>query len=81
MADVRVTLNEAGEAYVSLAGDHAPEVRTSVALDRLEETDAIPALEGIELDFDHYRRLVGLRVIRSAESVLPPALLDAAERV
>ena len=81
MAEIRVTLNDAGEAYVSLAGTVTPEVRTSVALDTLEEADTVPALDGLLLDFDHYGRLVGIRVNGSADSALAPALLDAAERV
>src|SRR3712207_7941417 len=42
----------------------------SVALDTLEAADAIPALDGIVLEFDHYGRLVGLRVTGAVESVL-----------
>jgi len=32
------------------------------------------------LDFDHYGRLVGLRVTGSADSVLAPSLLESATR-
>lgn len=39
-----------------------------MALDALEAADAIPALDGIVLDFDHYGRLVGLRVTGAADS-------------
>ena len=81
MAEIRVTLTDAGAAYVSLAGPTTPEVRTSVALDALDEAEAIPALDGLLLDFDHYGRLVGIQVTGSADSALAPALLDAAERV
>jgi hypothetical protein len=81
MAEIVVTLTDSGQAYLGLAGPTAPEVRASVALDALEEADAIPALEGLLLEFDHYGRLVGIRVTGAADSVLPPALLDAAERV
>jgi hypothetical protein len=81
MAEIVVTLNDAGEAYVGLSGERSPEVRTSVALDTLDEADGLPALESLELDFDHYGRLVGLRVTGAADSTLPPALLDAAQRV
>jgi hypothetical protein len=80
MAEMRVTLTGDGGAYVGLAGDVPPEVRDSVALDALEEADAIPALDSLVLDFDHYGRLVGIRVLRAADSTLAPALVDAAVR-
>jgi len=51
-----------------------------VALDGLEQADGIPALDAIVLDFDHYGRLAGIAVTSGAESALPPALLDDAER-
>jgi hypothetical protein len=78
MAEISVTVNASGEAYLGLVVGAAPEVRTSVALSALEEADAIPALDALVLDFDHYRRLVGVRVTGSAESVLAPSLLEAA---
>jgi hypothetical protein len=80
MAEVRVILGDDGGAYVGLAGDAPPEVRDSVALDALEEAHAIPALDSLVLDFDFYGRLVGIRVLGSADSALSPALIDAAER-
>jgi uncharacterized protein YuzE len=80
MAEIPVTLGASGEAYAALAGDRRPEVRDSVALDALAEAEAIPALDSLVLDFDHYGRLVGIEVVRSAESVLAPALIAAAER-
>jgi uncharacterized protein YuzE len=79
MADVRVTLGADGEAYVDLSGGARPEVRHSVALDGLEDSEAVPALGSIVLDFDHYGRLVGIEVWRAAESVLAPGLIDGAE--
>ena len=79
MPDIAVTVNEAGEAYVALVICRPPEVRDSVALDALEEADTIPALEGLVLDFDHYGRVVGLRVTSAADSILAPSLLEAAE--
>ena len=79
MAEIQVTLSDAGEAYVGLAGTAPPEVRESVALDALEEAEGLPALDSLVLDFDHYGRLVGIEVWRAAESVLAPALIDAAE--
>ncbi len=53
MAEIAVTVNDAGEAYVALVVGEPPAVRDSVALDELEAADAIPALIGIVLDFDH----------------------------
>ena len=78
MADVEVTVHASGEAYVSLVVGSPPEVRDSVALDELDAADRIPALDGLVLDFDHYGRLVGLRVTGSADSTLSPSLIDAA---
>jgi hypothetical protein len=65
---------------VSLVVGTPPEVRDSVALDALEEANAIPALEELVLDFDHYGRLVGIRVTGAAHSALAPSLLEAASR-
>jgi succinate-acetate transporter protein len=45
-----------------------------------EEANAIPALESLVLDFDHYGRLAGIRVTGAAHSVLAPSLLEAAQR-
>ena len=78
MAEIAVTVTDAGEAYVALVVGAPPEVRDSVALDELEAADTIPALDGIVLDFDHYGRVVGLRVTGAADSVLAPSLIDAA---
>ncbi len=78
MPNIAVTLSEAGEAYVALVVGRPPEVRHSVALDALEEADTIPALEGLVVDFDHYGRVVGLRVTAAADSVLAPSLLEGA---
>ncbi|HEX3975562.1 MAG TPA: hypothetical protein VHW96_04820 [Solirubrobacteraceae bacterium] len=80
MAEITVVVQATGEAYVTLVVGSAPEVRDSVALDALEEADAIPALQSLVLDFDHYGRVVGLRVTGGAHSALAPSLLDAAER-
>ena len=77
MPEIDVTVGSAGEAYVNLVVGAPPEVRDSVELDVLEAAGEIPALDGIVLDFDHYGRLVGLRVTGSADSVLSPSLLDA----
>jgi hypothetical protein len=81
MADIMVTLESSGEAYVALVVGAPPEVRDSVALEGLEEAGEIPALDGLVLDFDHYGRVVGLRVIGSPESILSPSLLEVAEWV
>jgi hypothetical protein len=80
MAEVAVTVEASGEAYVALVVGAPPEVRDSVVLEALEAADTIPALDGLVLDFDHYGRLVGLRVTGTAEAILAPSLLQAAER-
>jgi uncharacterized protein YuzE len=77
MAVIKITLDDAGEGYISLS---SAEIRHSVALDELEQAEVIPSLGAIVLDFDYYGRLAGIRVINAAESVLPPELLDQAER-
>jgi hypothetical protein len=78
MPEIAVTVTDDGEAYVALVVGDPPEIRDSVALDELEAANAIPALDGIVLDFDHYGRVVGLRVTSAADSVLAPSLIDAA---
>ena len=78
MAEIAVTVKASGEAYVALVVGAAPEVRDSVALDVLEAADAIPALDGLVLDFDHYGRLVGLRITGAVDSILAPSLLEVA---
>ena len=79
MAEIRVTLDDTGRAHISLA-EGAGEVRDTVALDQLEEAQAVPGLDALVLEFDFYGRLVGIEVTNAAASVLPPSLLDAAER-
>lgn len=81
MPEITVTVDPSGGAYVALVVGEAPEVRSSVALDGLEVTDATAALDALVLDFDHYGRVVGLRVTDSADSVLAPSLLEAGESV
>ena len=80
MTEIAVTVKDSGEAYVALVVGTAPEVRDSVALNELEAVDAIPALDRLVVEFDHYGRVVGLRVTGSVDSVLAPSLLEAAER-
>jgi hypothetical protein len=80
MAEITVALEASGEAYVALVIGASPEVRDSVALDALEEADTIPALDRLVLDFDHYGRLVGLRITGSADSILSPSLIESAHR-
>jgi uncharacterized protein YuzE len=77
MAEINITLDDTGRAYLRLS---SAEIRDSVALDALEQADAIPALGAIVLDFDHYGRLAGIEITNSADSALPPALLDDAQR-
>ena len=76
MAEITVTTQPSGEAYVTLVVGDPPEVRESVALDELDAAGEIPALDGIVLDFDFYGRLVGLRITGSVDSILSPSLLD-----
>ncbi len=78
MAEVSVTIEEAGHAHVNLTGLPMVEIRHSVELSGLEETEMVPALESIVLQFDHYGRLAGIEVTDAADSVLPPGLLDGA---
>jgi hypothetical protein len=80
VAEIYITVDESGRAYIDLAARSGGEVRESVALDDLEDADRVPALGSIVLHFDFYGRLAGIEVTGSAASVLPPALLDAAER-
>jgi hypothetical protein len=77
VAEIAVTLDEDGRAYIDLAGSAGGEIRHSVALDDLAD-DRVPTLGSIVLQFDYFGRLAGIEVIASADSVLPPALLDAA---
>jgi len=79
MAELAVTVGASGEAYVALMVGAPPEVRDSVELGELAAADTIPALDGVVLDFDHYGRIVGLRITDSADSILAPSLLEAAE--
>lgn len=77
MAEITATVDESGRALLALGGG---EIRDSVALDELEAAERVPALGSIVLHFDFYGRLAQIEVTDSAGSVLPPALLDAAER-
>jgi uncharacterized protein YuzE len=76
MAEISVTVDEAGHAHLSLTGSATVEIRDSVELGALELAETVPALESIVLEFDHYGRLAGIEVTGAAESVLPPGLLD-----
>jgi hypothetical protein len=78
MANIKVTVEPSGEAYVTLVVGQPPEVRDSVPLDSLEAADTIPSLDGIVLDFDFYGRIVGLRITDAADSILAPSLIEAA---
>lgn len=78
MAEINVTLEEAGHAHLNLTGLPMVEVRHSVELSALEQTETVPALESIVLQFDHYGRLAGIEVTDAADSVLPPGLLQGA---
>lgn len=78
MAEIGVTVEETGRAHLNLTGLPMVEVRHSVELSELEQTETVPALESIVLQFDHYGRLAGIEVTDAADSVLPPGLLDGA---
>lgn len=80
MADLRLTLEDSGRAYLSLAPSSGAANRDSVALDELDEAQQVPALNGIVLEFDYYGRLAGIEVTGGADSILPPTLLEQAER-
>ena len=73
-------MDATGRAYIDLATESGGEIRDSVALDDHDEADRVPALGSIVLHFDFYGRLARIEVTGSADSVLPPALLEAAER-
>jgi hypothetical protein len=68
---IRVTVEESGSAIIDLGSEG--EIRESVALDELEGP---PALGSLVLHFDFYGRLARIEVTDSADSVLPPALLE-----
>ncbi len=70
---IRTTV-ESGRAYIDLGAEGA--VRDSVALGDHEAAEQVPALESIVLHFDFYGRLAAVEVTSSAETVLPPALLE-----
>ena len=78
MAEISVTVDEAGHAHLNLTGSAMVEIRESVELSGLEQTETVPALESIVLQFDHYGRLAGIEVTDAADSVLPPGLLQGA---
>lgn len=78
MAEISVTVDDAGRARVNLTGSSMVEVRHSVDLSELEATEEVPALDSIVLQFDHYGRLAGIEVTDAADSVLPPGLLEGA---
>jgi hypothetical protein len=78
MAEISVTVDEAGHAHLNLAGSAMVEIRETVELSGLEQTETVPALESIVLQFDYYGRLAGIEVTDAADSVLPPGLLQGA---
>ena len=80
MIEITATMDDSGGAVLDLAGDGGGEVRDSVALDELEAADRVPALGSLVLHFDFYGRLARIEVTDSASSVLPPAVLDAADK-
>jgi hypothetical protein len=80
MTAIRTTVDDSGRAYIDLASGDGGEIRDSIELSEFED-DRVPALGSLVLHFDFYGRLAAVEVTDSAASVLPPTLLDAAERV
>jgi hypothetical protein len=80
LAEIPLTVDGSGRAYLDLAPSGGA-IRDSIALDELDGADRVPALGSIVLHFDFYGRLAAIEVTESAASVLPPALLDAAQRM
>jgi hypothetical protein len=76
MAEISVTVEDSGRAYVKLAEG---EVRDSVQLDELEDAGRIVALESMILHFDFYGRLIAIEVTSGGHGALPPGLLDQAQ--
>jgi hypothetical protein len=76
MAQISVTVEDSGRAYVKLAEG---EVRDSVQLDELEDASRIVALESMVLHFDFYGRLIAIEVTSGGHGALPPGLLDQAQ--
>jgi hypothetical protein len=76
MAEVNVTVEDSGRAYIALADG---EVRDSVQLDELEDAGRIVALESMVLHFDFYGRLIAIEVTSGGHGALPPGLLDQAQ--
>jgi hypothetical protein len=79
--EIAATVDAGGRAVLDLAGDAGGEIRDSVSLDELEAADRVPALASLVLHFDFYGRLARIEVTDSASSVLPPAVLDAADKI
>lgn len=80
MIEITATVDASGRAVLDLAGEGGGEIRDSVALDELDAADGVPALASLVLHFDFYGRLARIEVTDSASSVLPPAVLSAADQ-
>lgn len=72
--EISVETTPGGGAYVRL-GDG--KVRNSVALGEHDEAGRIQSLESLVLHFDFYGRLTAIEVTDSAQSVLPPGLIES----
>jgi hypothetical protein len=68
---IRVNVEDDGSAVIDLGSEG--EVRESISL---EDVDGPPALGSLVLHFDFYGRLARIEITDSADSVLPPALLE-----
>ena len=80
MAEISVTLDDGGRAHIALAPGRRGGPRPGSRWTSSRRREAVPALDALVLEFDFYGRLVGIEVTNAAASVLPPALLDSAER-
>ena len=68
---IQFSVQADGSAMIDLGSEG--EVRESISL---EDLDGPPALGSLVLHFDYYGRLARIEITDSADSVLPPALLE-----
>ena len=79
MAEIGVTVQSSGAAYVTLLVGEPPEVRDSVSLGDLDAAERDPRARRPRAGLRSRRgRLVGLRITDAVDSILAPSLLDAA---
>ena len=81
MAELKVTCDSDGMAYISLTDGSEPhEVHESVPLYGSALDSKVSALDSMVLDFDRHGRLIGLEIIGAAPKVLPASLVAQARR-